>query len=178
MAETEKISIKKIISSEKIEKRISELAVQIENDYRGKKLLAVCVLKGSIIFFSDLIKKLDLLLEAEFIQVSSYGNDTVSSQKADVIKGINSDISGYDVLIVEDIIDTGNTLCLIRDMILEKNPKSLRICTLLDKPSRREKDISADYTGFAVDNIFVVGYGLDIAQKYRNLPFIGVIEDI
>ena len=152
------------------------LAKQITKDYEGKKLLLVGVLKGSIYFFTDLTRYIDLPCNIDFIQASSYGAGTVSSGNIQIIKDIADDLTGFDVLLVEDILDTGNTLKYIHDMLSKRNPESIGVVTLLDKPARRTADIKADYVGVDVPDAFVVGYGLDYNQYYRNLPYIGVLK--
>ena len=152
------------------------LAKQITKDYEGKKLLLVGVLKGSIYFFTDLTRYIDLPCNIDFIQASSYGAGTVSSGNIQIIKDIADDLTGFDVLLVEDILDTGNTLKYIHDMLSKRNPESIGVVTLLDKPARRTADIKADYVGVDVPDAFVVGYGLDYDQYYRNLPYIGVLK--
>ena len=152
------------------------LAKQITKDYEGKKLLLVGVLKGSVYFFTDLTRYIDLPCNIDFIQASSYGAGTVSSGNIQIIKDIADDLTGFDVLLVEDILDTGNTLKYIHDMLSKRNPESIGVVTLLDKPARRIADIKADYVGVDVPDAFVVGYGLDYDQYYRNLPYIGVLK--
>lgn len=152
------------------------LGEQITADYAGKKLLIVCVLKGSVYFFTDLSRHIDLPCQIDFIQASSYGSSTVSSGSIKIIKDISEDLSGFDVLLVEDILDTGRTLKYIYDMLSKRNPQSISIITLLDKPARRVVDIHADYVGVDVPDAFVVGYGLDYNQYYRNLPYIAVLK--
>ena len=158
------------------------LAIDIGNTnivlglYEGKKLLLVGVLKGSIYFFTDLTRYIDLPCNIDFIQASSYGAGTVSSGNIQIIKDIADDLTGFDVLLVEDILDTGNTLKYIHDMLSKRNPESIGVVTLLDKPARRTADIKADYVGVDVPDAFVVGYGLDYNQYYRNLPYIGVLK--
>lgn len=171
--------IKKILVSEEELRSISKrLGEQITKDYKGKKLLVVGVLKGSIYFLSDLSRYIDLECKLDFIQASSYGAGTTSSGSIKIVKDISEkDLSEFDVLLVEDILDTGNTLKYIVDMLKEREPKSISIVTLLDKPARRVADISADYVGVDVPNEFVVGYGLDYNQYYRNLPYIGVLKE-
>ncbi len=153
------------------------LGEQITKDYAGKKLLMVGVLKGSIYFLTDLSRNIDLPCNIDFIQASSYGAGTVTSGEIKITKDIGSDLSGYDVLLVEDILDTGRTLKYIHDMLSKRNPQSISVITLLDKPARREVDIYADYVGVDVPNAFVVGYGLDYNQLYRNLPYIGILKE-
>lgn len=170
--------IEKILVTEKeladITKKLGE---QITRDYTGKKLLIVGVLKGSIYFLTDLSRHIDLPCQIDFIQASSYGSSTISSGVIKITKDIAEDLTGFDVLLVEDILDTGKTLKHIHDMLIKRNPESIAVVTLLDKPSRREADIYADYVGTDVPNAFVVGYGLDYDQFYRNLPYIGVLKE-
>lgn len=154
-----------------------KLAKQITEDYAGKKLLIVGVLKGSIYFFTDLSRYIELPCNIDFIQASSYGAGTTTSGTIKIIKDISDDLSGFDVLLVEDILDTGRTLKHIKDMLAKRNPNSIAVVTLLDKPARREVDIHADYIGVDVPNAFVVGYGLDYNQYYRNLPYIGILKE-
>lgn len=170
-------NIEKILVTEDELAQISKkLGEQITKDYAGKKLLIVGVLKGSIYFFTDLSRHIDLPCHIDFIQASSYGAGTVSSGEIRIVKDISDDLTGFDVLLVEDILDTGKTLKHIHDMLSKRNPESIAIVTLLDKPARREADIYADYVGIDVPNEFVVGYGLDYDQLYRNLPYIGVLK--
>lgn len=173
-----KANISVLISERDLQSKIDEMATSIRKDYEGKELILIGILKGSIMFMSDLAKKLDPeTTEFEFIEVSSYGNETVSSGIININKDINSCIEDKHVLLVEDIIDTGNTLSKVLEHLKVKRPASLKVCTLLDKPERREvHDVKVDYTGFSIPNKFVVGYGLDYAQKYRNLGYIGVME--
>lgn len=170
--------IEKILVTEEdlagIAKRLGE---QITKDYAGKKLLIVGVLKGSIYFLTDLSRHIDLPCTIDFVQASSYGAGTVSSGEIKITKDISGDLSGFDVLLVEDILDTGRTLKHIHDMLSKRNPESIAVVTLLDKPARREVDIYADYVGVDVPNAFVVGYGLDYNQFYRNLPYIGILKE-
>ncbi|MGN0536052.1 MAG: hypoxanthine phosphoribosyltransferase [Eubacterium sp.] len=170
--------IKKIlVTEEELAKLTKKLGEQITRDYAGKKLLIVGVLKGSIYFLTDLSRHIDLPCHIDFIQASSYGAGTESSGTIEIIKDINSDLTGFDVLLVEDILDTGRTLKHIHDMLSKRNPNSIAVVTLLDKPARREVDIKADYTGVDIPNEFAVGYGLDYNQYYRNLPYIGVLKE-
>lgn len=169
-------NIKKIlITEEQLEKRISELGRQITDEYKDKKLLLLSILKGSVVFLSDLMREIDLPLEIDFMCVSSYQNSTKSSGNVRILKDLTKDIKDYSVLIVEDILDTGMTLSYLIPELLDRNPESLRICTLLDKPSRRKVPLKADYVGFQIENHFIVGYGLDYAEQYRNLKYIGII---
>lgn len=170
----EKISV--LISEEEVAKRIAELAAVLNEAYAGKQLHMICVLKGGVFFMTELSKHLTMPCSLDFMAVSSYGNATASSGKIRILKDLDEAIEGRDVLLVEDIIDSGRTLSYLMEMLKERNPKSLKLCTLLDKPDRREAEVHVDYTGFRVPDAFVVGYGLDYQQKYRNLPFIGVVE--
>ncbi|MCH5320729.1 MAG: hypoxanthine phosphoribosyltransferase [Eubacterium sp.] len=165
-----------LVTEDELAKITKKLGEQITKDYAGKKLLIVGVLKGSIYFFTDLSRHIDLPCTIDFMQASSYGESTVSSGEIKIIKDIQDDLTGFDVLLVEDILDTGRTLKYICDMLSKRNPQSIAVITLLDKPSRRVADISADYVGVDVPNEFVVGYGLDYNQFYRNLPYIGVLK--
>lgn len=166
-----------LVTEEELYSISKKLGEQITKDYQGKKLLIVGVLKGSIYFFTDLSRHIDLPCNIDFIQASSYGSGTTSSGTINIIKDINKDLTGFDVLLVEDILDTGKTLKHIHDMLSTRNPESIAVVTLLDKPSRREADICADYVGVDVPNAFVVGYGLDYDQYYRNLPYIGILKE-
>ncbi len=173
-----KNDIKRIlIGKEKIQEKVEELADQINSDYQDGNILLIGILKGSVIFMSDLSRKLDVNAEFEFMDVSSYGNNTFSSGNIRINYDVKYDVGNKDILIVEDIIDTGNTLNKIIEVLQSKNPKSLKIVTLLDKPERREVDIDISYKGFEIPNEFVVGYGLDFAGKYRNLPYIAVLKE-
>lgn len=168
--------IHEMFSKEQIEKKISELAEQLNRDYAGETLHLICVLKGSVFFFTELAKRVTVPVTIDFMAVSSYGKSTSSSGELEVRKDLDEPIEGMHCLIVEDIIDSGNTLSMTKKMLLGRNPASLKICTLLDKPERRETNIEVEYTGYVIPDKFVVGYGLDYAQKYRNLPYIGVLE--
>ena len=170
------MEIKELISKEKIEKRIQELADQISKDYEGKSIEFICVLKGAAIFAVELAMKVKPNVRFEFIEVSSY-NGTESTGKIRVNKDISASIEGKDVIIVEDIIDTGRTLSYLKEYLLEKKPKTLKICTLVDKPSRRTFDVKVDYNGFELEEKFIIGHGFDIDGDYRNLPYIGTIEE-
>ena len=162
-----------LISREKVEERIKELAKEIEKDYAGKNLVCVGLLKGSVMFMSDLIKSVNLDLRIDFMKVSSYGSGTDSTGVVKILKDVDLDLAGKDVLIVEDIIDTGLTIVNVKDFLAKKNPNSIRVCTLLDKPSRRKVEVKGEYVGFEIPDEFVVGYGLDLDEKYRNIPFVG-----
>lgn len=164
-------------SEEQIQERVRELGRQITQDYMGKDLVVISILRGSFVFAADLIREIDLPCELEFMRLSSYGNSTDSSGSVKIVSDLDGDISGRHVLIIEDILDTGNTLCYLRDHVLAaRNPASFRICAMFDKTERRVVDIKADYRGFETPNAFIVGYGLDYAQKYRNLPYVGVLK--
>ena len=158
-----------MISEEEIAKKVEELAKQIEKDYEGEQLLVVGILKGASVFVSDLIRKINLDVNIDFMSVSSYGNGTESSGTVRILK------AGKNVLIVEDIIDSGLTLSNLVKELEIRNPKSLKLCTLLDKPERRTSNIPVDYVGFVIEDKFIVGYGIDWAEKYRNLPYIGSV---
>ena len=168
--------IKVLISENELQNRIKELAKEIEKDYKNKKLTIICVLKGSVYFTTDLTKYISNEVELEFIRVSSYGSGTVSSGNIKLKYDLDSSIEGKDVIVIEDIIDTGRTLYYLKEHLLERNPNSLKICTLLDKKERRVVEMNADYVAFDVPDKFVVGYGLDMDEKYRNLPYIGYIK--
>lgn len=168
--------IKELLSEEKVDNRIRELGEQITKDYEGEEVFLVCTLKGASFFACELAKRIKLPLTLDFIAVASYGDGTQSSGEVRMIKDLDESIEGKNVIVVEDIVDTGRTLSYLMDILKKRNPRTLKLCSLLDKPERRVVDIKADYTGFEVPDLFVVGYGLDYAQKYRNLPYIGVVE--
>jgi hypoxanthine phosphoribosyltransferase len=165
-----------LIPSEEIQRRVQELGKQIAQDYADKQPILVGVLKGAAVFMVDLMRAMDIPLALDFMAVSSYGISTRTSGIVRILKDLDSDITGRHVLIVEDIIDTGLTLQYITELLWARHPASLRICTLLDKPANRQIDIHLDYVGFVIPNRFVVGYGLDYGEIYRNLPFIGVLK--
>lgn len=167
-----------LISEEQIQARVREMGRQITKDYEGEELVVVCILKGSTIFFSDLVRQMQLDTVFDFMIVKSYGGGTESSGNVRFVKDLDESITDKNVLIVEDIIDSGLTLTFLRNNLITRGAKSLRICTLLDKPERRKPgaDITVDYCGFQIPNEFVVGYGLDYDEKYRNLPMIGVLK--
>lgn len=165
-----------LVAEDELRDIAKKLGAQITKDYAGKKLLVIGVLKGSIYFLTDLSRYIDLPCNIDFIQASSYGAGTISSGEINIIKDVADDLTGFDVLLVEDILDTGRTLKYIHDMLSMRNANSISVITLLDKPSRRVADISADYVGVDVPNEFVVGYGLDYNQFYRNLPYIAVLK--
>lgn len=174
---TMKNDIEKVLISEAtLQEKVKELAAEIEKDYHDKFPLVVGILKGAMPFMSDLLKRIDAHLEMDFMDVSSYGNSTVSSGEVKIIKDLNTSVVGRDILIIEDIIDSGLTLNYLAELFLYRKAKSVRIVTLLDKPTGRKVDIKSDYTGFTVPDAFVVGYGLDYAERYRNLPYIGVLK--
>lgn len=165
-----------MISKEEIEAKVSEIAGLIDEDYKGEQLLVVGVLKGACVFVSDLIRQMKTPITLDFMSVSSYGMSTQSSGIVKIIKDLDMDITGMNVLIVEDIIDTGLTLNYLRDYLKARHVKSLKICTLLDKPQRRKCDVNADYWGFEIEDKFIVGYGIDCKEQYRNLPYIAAVE--
>ena len=171
---SEKISV--LITEEEVERRIKEIGAKISRDYAGKELHLICVLKGGVFFTCELAKRIKVTVSLDFISVSSYGDDTKSSGVVRIVKDLDQPLEGKDVMIVEDIIDSGRTLSYLIKVLKGRNPDSLRLCTLLDKPDRRVKEVKVDYCCFEIPDEFVVGYGLDYAQKYRNLPFIGVVE--
>lgn len=165
-----------LLTSEQIATRVKELGKQITEDYKGQSVLMVAILRGAVVFFADLVKNIDLDVRFDFMVVSSYGSGSESSGEVRIDKDLAQPIEGMNVIIVEDIIDTGFTLKNLKRLLLTRNPASLKICSLLDKPSRRKVELEGDYVGFTVPNEFVVGYGLDYAEKYRNLPDIGILK--
>lgn len=170
-------NIAKVLIDEKsLQDKVRELGQQITRDYCDKDLLLLCILKGGIVFLTDLMRNIDIPHEIEFMAISSYGAATESSGVVRIVMDLERSIQGREVLIVEDIVDTGNTLSYVKSLLQTRGPKSLRICSLLSKPSRREVDITLDYIGFEIPNEFVVGYGLDFNGHYRNLPFIGILR--
>lgn len=168
--------IEVLVTKEDVEKRISEMADEINRAYAGKSLHLVCVLKGGAFFMCELAKHLNMPVSLDFMSVSSYGSATKSSGVVKIVKDLDEPIKDKDVLVVEDIVDSGRTLSYLMDMLRDRGPKSLHLCTLLDKPERRVVEVNVDYTGFQIPDKFVVGYGLDYDQHYRNLPYIGVVE--
>ncbi len=167
-----------LFSEEQIQVMIDRMGAEITRDYEGKKLLLVGILKGSVMVMADLMRAVKVPAEIDFMSVSSYGSDTKSSGRVRIVKDLEHDIAGYDVLIVEDILDSGRTLSYLKSVLGARNPASIKICTIFDKPERREiADIVADYVGDTVPDEFIVGYGLDYAQKYRNLPFVGILKE-
>lgn len=165
-----------LVTKEQIAARVKEIGEQITRDFEGESVLMVGILRGAVVFFSELVKNVDLDVRFDFMVVSSYGASSVTSGEVRIIKDISQPIEGMNVLIIEDIIDTGHTLKNLKKLLLTRNPKSLKIVSLLDKPSRRQVEMEGDYIGFEVPNEFVVGYGLDYGEKYRNLPEIGVLK--
>ena len=169
--------IKVLLSEEEVDARIQQVAAKISKDYAGKEVHLICVLKGGVFFTCELAKRITVPVTLDFMSVSSYGDDTKSSGVVKIVKDLDQPLIGKDVLIVEDIIDSGRTLSYFPKILEDRHPNSIRLCTLLDKPERRvKKDVKVDYCCFNIPDEFVVGYGLDYAQKYRNLPFIGVVE--
>ena len=166
------------LTEEQVNKRIAEIGAEITERFKGESVYLICILKGSIFFTTELAKRIDLPVEMDFMTVSSYGAQTVSSGVINVKQDLSGSIEGKNVIVVEDIIDSGNTLSRLLQLFKSRNPKTLTLCTLLDKPERRVvKDVVVDYTGFVVPDKFIVGYGLDWDQKFRNLPYIGFVED-
>jgi len=174
MKEKERLEV--LISEKDLKKRIKELADKISKDYKGKKPVFVSILKGGGFFLTDLVRGMKLDLTIDYIAASSYGTETESSGNVRILKDLSAPIDGKDVIIVEDIIDTGYTLKAIRDMLKAKKANSVKICVLLDKPDRRKVSVSVDYVGFKIPDLFVVGYGIDYAERYRNLPYIAVLK--
>lgn len=168
--------IKVLITEEEVDARIRELGEKISKEYEGKQIHLICVLKGGVFFMCELAKRITVPVSMDFMCVGSYGDGTKSSGVVRLAKDLDESIENKEVLIVEDIIDSGNTLYYLMDVLRQRKPASPRLCTLLDKPDRRVKDVHVDWTGFEIPDEFVVGYGLDYAQKYRNLPYIGVVE--
>lgn len=169
--------IDEMISAKTITARVEALAREISVDFADTtKLTLIGLLRGSFIFIADLIRELDLPVEVDFLEVSSYGNDTVSSREVRILKDLRGEITGHDVLVVEDIVDTGFTLARVMEFLAARHPRRLKSCALLDKPSRREVEVKADWTGFEIEDRFVVGYGIDYAQLNRNLPYIGAVR--
>ena len=165
-----------LVSEKQLKKRIKEMAEEITRDYAGKAPLMIGILRGSVIFMADLVRQIDLPITMDFMVVSSYGAGTVSSGLVNIKKDLEEDIRGRDVIIVEDILDTGNTLVKLTAELLRREPASLKLCVMLDKPSRRTTPIKADYVGFSIPDAYVVGFGLDFNQGYRQLPYVGVLK--
>ncbi len=170
-------NVKVLISEQEVTEKIQELADRINKDYEGKEIHLICVLKGSVFITCELAKRLTVPVTMDFMSVSSYGDAQESSGRVKIVKDLDESIAGKDVLIVEDIIDSGRTLSHLIQLLQSRQPNSVRLCTLLDKPDRRVTDVTVDYTGFVIPDEFVVGYGLDYAQKFRNLPYIGVVVE-
>ena len=165
-----------MISSEEISKRLEEIAKQVQEGFHGEQIELVCVLECGVVTMVELAKKLRMPVTMNFMDVSSYGDGTESSGHIKILRDLDEDITGKNVLLVEDIIDSGRTLGLLRTLLIQRNPKLFKICTLLDKPDRRVTQVPVDYVGFTIPDAFVVGYGLDYAQKYRNLDYVGVVH--
>lgn len=178
MVDCKEYSISTMIPAEKVGARISELAAEIGRDYAGRTIHMICVMKGGVYFMTALSNMIpeNVPVSLDFMSVSSYGTDTKSSGVVRIVKDLDEPLEGKDVLVVEDIIDSGRTLHYLLRMLSDRNPASLKLCTLLDKPDRREKEVNVDYTGFVIEDKFVVGCGMDYLQLYRNLPYIGVVE--
>ena len=165
-----------LFTEEQLKARVAEIAQAIEADYAGREPMLISVLRGSFIFMADLCRAIHLPCTLDFMSVSSYGSGTSSSGQVQITKDLSEDISGRDILVVEDILDSGNTLSYLLKVLENRHPASIRLCTLLDKPERRVKPVEVHYTGFTIPDAFVVGYGLDYAEKYRNLPYIGILK--
>ena len=170
--------IRVMISEQDVDAKIAEIGKQISEDYAGKEVHLVCILKGSVFFTCELAKRITVPVTLDFMSVSSYGDGTVSTGRVKIAKDLDETLEGKHVIVIEDIIDSGNTLYYLMDVLAMRNPASLKLCTLLDKPDRRVRDVKVDYVGFAIPDEFVVGYGLDYAQKYRNLPYVVVVEGV
>ena len=168
--------VKVLLSEKEVDDRIQAIGEQISRDYAGKQVHLICVLKGGRFFLCELAKRITVPVSLDFMSVSSYGSETKSSGVVKIIKDLDEPIKGKDVLVIEDIVDSGRTLSYLMEMLKDRGPASLKLCTLLDKPDRRVIDVPVDYTGFEIPDEFVVGYGLDYDQRYRNLPYIGVIS--
>ena len=168
--------IRVLLSEEDVNARINQVAAQISKDYEGKSVHLICILKGGVFFMCELAKRITVPVFLDFMSVSSYGSETKSSGVVKIVKDLDAPLKGKDVIVVEDIVDSGRTLSYLLEMLWGRGPRSLHLCTLLDKPDRRVVDVNVDYTGFQIPDEFVVGYGLDYDQRYRNLPYIGVVE--
>lgn len=168
--------VRVMLSEEAVDKRIQQIGEQISRDYAGKQVHLVCVLKGGSFFMCELAKRISIPVSLDFMSVSSYGSSTKSSGVVKIIKDLDEPLKDKEVIVIEDIVDSGRTLSYLLEILQSRGPKSLRLCTLLDKPERRVTDVTVDYTGFEIPDEFVVGYGLDYNQRYRNLPYIGVVE--
>lgn len=165
-----------LLTEEELQKRVREMAAQITEDYAGQEIVLICILRGSYIFMADLSRYIDRPCTVDFMAVSSYGKGSVSSGQVQITKDLSENIEGKHIIVVEDILDSGNTLYYLLQLLQARKPASIRLCTLLDKPERRVRDVKADYVGFTIPDAFVVGYGLDWAEKYRNIPFIGILK--
>ncbi len=165
-----------LFSEEELDKRVSEIADQINRDYEGEEITLISVLRGSFIFMADLTRKIKGHCTVDFMSVSSYGKGTTSSGQVQITKDLSDDIEGRHIIVVEDILDSGNTLSYLLKVLEQRHPASIRLCTLLDKPERRVKPVEVHYSGFTIPDAFVVGYGLDYAERYRNLPYIGILK--
>ncbi len=165
-----------LISKEEVEKRIAELGKIISEEYEGKEIHMICVLKGGVFFMCELAKYITVPVTMDFMSVSSYGDETSSSGVVKIVKDLDEPLEGKDVLVVEDIIDSGRTLSYLMEILEKRKPNSMRLCTLLDKPDRRVREVRVDHVGFEIPDEFVVGYGLDYKQRYRNLPYIGIVK--
>ena len=171
-------SVRVMISEAEVAKRIEEMGRQISEDYAGKQIHLICILKGGVFFMCELAKRISVPVSMDFMSVGSYGDGTTSSGVVRIAKDLDESLEGKDVLVVEDIIDSGRTLYYLLDVLKKRGPESMKLCTLLDKPDRRVRDVKVDYVGFEIPDEFVVGYGLDYAQKYRNLPYIWIVEGV
>ena len=170
----EKINV--LISEETVDAKIKEIGEKISKEFEGQQVHLLCILKGSVFFTCELAKRITVPVTMDFMSVSSYGDGTSSSGVVRIVKDLDESIEGKNVVVIEDIIDSGRTLSYLLEILQKRNPRNLKLCTLLDKPDRRVRDVKVDYVGFEIPDEFVVGYGLDYAQKYRNLPYIGVVE--
>ena len=171
-------SVRVMISEAEVTKRIEEMGREISEDYAGKQIHLICILKGGVFFMCELAKRISVPVSMDFMSVGSYGDGTTSSGVVRIVKDLDESLEGKDVLVVEDIIDSGRTLYYLLDVLKKRHPNSMKLCTLLDKPDRRVRDVRVDYVGFEIPDEFLVGYGLDYAQKYRNLPYIGIVEGV
>lgn len=171
-------SIRVLIPEKDVAARIEEMGRRISEDYEGKQVHLICVLKGGVFFMCELAKKIDVPVSLDFMSVSSYGDGTSSNGVVRIVKDLDESLEGKDVIVVEDIIDSGRTLSYLLELLKKRHPNSMRLCTLLDKPDRRVREVHVDYVGFEIPDEFVVGYGLDYAQKYRNLPYIGIVDGV
>jgi len=177
ISEMEKYELRPLLDQDQIRRRVKELAQQISRDYQGKEILCICILKGAFVFLSDLMRHIDVPVQVDFVGLESYGSEMVSSGQIRVTRESSIPIEEKDVIIVEDIIDSGRTLKFLVDELRSRKPRSLRICCLLDKKSRRQVEFHADYVGFDIENLFVVGYGLDVNEQFRNLPSVHYVVE-